>query len=106
MILKNKPIESLTKATDMYYLCIFMIYKGEPIMENQIAVVTELTRPTREGILYLFSTEEERVELSDIVNRLYQEIASQGHNIEIELPPELSYTTQLLAVMAVATEGK
>jgi len=38
------PTTSLLKSTQLHYLSVFMMYKEDPIMDNQIAVITELTQ--------------------------------------------------------------
>lgn len=66
-VIEETEITSFQKATQLHYLSVFMQYREEPIMDNQIAVITELTQSDNNNTIYLYNTEEELVELSNIV---------------------------------------
>jgi len=105
------PLSTYLKATQLHYLSVFMQYRDDPIIENQIAVITEITQKENKNTVYLYNTEEEIIEFSNIVNDIGNMIDSQinstdSSNVEIEIPPQLAYSTELLNVMAVATRGK
>ena len=110
-MIDTTPLSSLQKSTHMYYLSVYMKFKDDPIPDNQIAVITELTDKENQNTIYLFEDDESRVEMSVIINDLYESIVEQlrkskTSTAEVEIPSYLSYVTQLLNVMAVATSSK
>jgi hypothetical protein len=109
-LIESTDISSFLKSTQLHYMSVFMQYKEDPIKDNQIAVITELTQKDNIKTIYCFNTEEERIELSVMINEITDHISSQldqnSTKIVIEIPPQLSYAIELLNVMAVATRGK
>ena len=110
-VIELTPLSSLQKSTNLYYLSVYMKFRDDIILENQIDVITELTQKDNQNTIYLFENDESRVELSVIINDLYESIMKQlkkskSSTAEVEIPSHLSYVTQLLNVMAVATSGK
>ena len=110
-VIESTPITSFLKSTHLHYLSVFMEYKEEPIVDNQIAVVTELTQKDNTNTIHLFNSDEERVELSVIVNQVAEDIEGQladkkKRHVLAETPPTLTYVIELLNVMATATKGK
>lgn len=110
-VIESTPITSFLKSTHLHYLSVFMEYKEEPIVDNQIAVITELTQKDNSNTIHLFNSDEERVELSVIVNQVAEEIENQladkkRRHVLAETPPTLTYVIELLNVMATATKGK
>ena len=109
-IINNIPLSSYSKASHMYYLTIFLKFKEEPIPESQIAIATELVDKDNQNIIFLYEKDETRKELTSIIKNftdvIQRQMSSNSTEISIEIPPSLSYSTQLLTVMAVATQGK
>lgn len=110
-VIESTPITSFLKSTHLHYLSVFMEFKEEPIVDNQIAVITELTQKDNTNIIHLFNSDGERMELSGIINQIAEDIESQlaGNKrryVTAETPPTLIYVIELLNVMASATRGK
>ena len=109
-VINNIPLSSYLKASHMYYLTIFLKFKEEPIPESQIAIATELVDKDNQNIIFLYEKDETRKELTSIIKNftdvIPRQMSSNSTEISIEIPPSLSYSTQLLTVMAVATQGK
>ena len=109
-VINKHPLSSYLKASSMYYLTIYLKFKEEPIPENQIAVATELIDKENQNIIFLYEKDETRKELNTIVksfvDSIQKQMSSNSLEIMVEIPPSLSYATQLLTVMAVATQGK
>ena len=110
-IIDITPLSPLQKSTLVHYLSAYMKFRDDPIPDNQIAVITELTDKENQNTIYLFENNESRVEMSVIINDLYESIVKQlrkskTSTAEVEIFPYLSYVTQLLNVMAVSTSSK
>lgn len=109
--IQETDASSFQKSTQLHYLSVYMQFKEEPIMDNQIAVITELTQKDNDQTILLYNSDEERVFLSKIVDEITDKIDSQLSSNDtttanVEIPAELAYSIELLNVMAVATRGK
>lgn len=108
--IEETPLTSFLKATQLHYMSVFMQYKEEPILDNQIAVITELTQKTNQNTICLFNTEEQRENLRNIINGIATLVEEQLQSndttvVDLNMTPQLTYTIELLNVMAVATRG-
>ena len=113
-IIEVTPVTHHKKSTFMYYLTVFMKHKSDVIKANQIDILTELTDPERKNIVFLFSGEDGWARFAQLVKEMEVQLegarrASAFRNpetTEVEIPAEISYATQVMRLLAIATEGK
>lgn len=60
---QDSTFDKRLKSTQMHYLSVYMKYKDEVIVENQVAVITELIKNDRSNTICLFNSDQERLEL-------------------------------------------
>ena len=111
-IIEATPVAMYKKATFMFYLTVFMLYKESVVRDNQFKVIQELTSPDRKDIICLFNGEQGWNRFNDITREMTLEAeqkvsnAGEKQTVEVEIHPEVSYATMLFKVLAAATSQK
>ena len=114
-ICEATSIEKPVKGIFMKYLGYFMKADGKILSLNQIDIITKITSPCQRNLIYLFNTPDELKILDQIVEDFKSLKERSEKNVEslsplyppcMQFTPRLAYSTALLQVFSVATEGK
>ena len=88
-------------------LNVLMIYKSQPIKQNQILIMSFFTSKDHESTILSFLGTRKGNALREMLREYDQAHERQPHLSKlIKLEPEIDYVTSLLNVMAWATDGK